>query len=47
MSDKEAELWADLSAIDARREKLRETLDRMRSRPTRFADIPDSGEDFS
>ena len=47
MSDKEADLWVDLSSIDARREKLRETLDRMRSRLTRFANIPDSGEDVT
>lgn len=33
MNDKEAELWADLSVIDGRREKLKETLDRLRSTP--------------
>ena len=35
----------DLSAIYARREKLRETLDRMRSIINRFTDVPDSGVD--
>ena len=39
MSDKETELWADLNAIDARKGKLRETLDRMRSKLNRFADV--------
>ena len=45
MSDKEAELLTDLSATDARREKLRETLDRMRSRSNRFSDVPDFSVD--
>lgn len=47
MNDKEAELWADLSVIDARREKLKETLDRLRSTPytSNPSMIPDSGVD--
>lgn len=45
MDDKEADLWADLSAIDARREKLKETLDKLRSTPytSKPSLIPDSG----
>ena len=45
MSDKVAELLADLRPTDARREKLRETLDRMRSRSNRFSDVPDFSVD--
>lgn len=47
MNDKEAELWADLGVIDARREKLKETLDRLRSTPytSKPSMIPDSGVD--
>lgn len=47
MNDKEAELWADLNVIDARREKLKETLDRLRSTPytSNPSMIPDSGVD--
>lgn len=33
MENIEAELYADLSAIEAKREKLRETLDRLKLTP--------------
>jgi hypothetical protein len=47
MSDREDELLADLSAIDARREKLREELGKLRSTPqiTKSSVVPDSGVD--
>ena len=47
MSDIEDELLADLSAIDARREKLREELGKLRSTPqiTKSSVVPDSGVD--
>lgn len=45
--DKEAELWTDLSAIDARRENLIETLNSLRSTPytSKSSMKPDSGVD--
>lgn len=47
MNDRGEELLADLSAIDARREKLREEIERLRSTPrtTECSVIPDSGVD--
>lgn len=46
MNDKEDELCADLSIIDARREKSQETLDKVRSTPyTSKPLITDSGVD--
>lgn len=45
--DKGAELWTDLSAIDARRENLIETLNSLRSTPytSKSSMKPDSGVD--
>lgn len=47
MSNIEDDLIADLSAIDARREKLREALEKLKTAPqnTKSSFVPDSGVD--
>ena len=47
MAEYESDLWDELSAIDAKRQKLKETLDRLESKRqfTKSPSFPDSGVD--